>query len=49
MKPTILEIRESIDMLRILEHGYDVKLVETKHFTQAVDNLKDLKVVEKYI
>ena len=49
MKPTILEIKESIDMLRILEHGYDVKLVETKHFTHAVDNLKDLKVVEKYI
>ena len=49
MKPTILEINESIDMLRILEHGYHVKLVETKHFTHAVDNLKDLKVVEKYI
>ena len=49
MKPTVLEIKESIDMLRILEHGYDVKLVETKYFSHAVDNLKDLKVVEKYI
>ena len=40
MKPTILEIKESVDMLRILEHGYHVKLVETKYFTQSVDNLK---------
>ena len=49
MKPTPLEKVESIDMLRIIEHGYKVKLVKTKHFTHAVDNKKDIKVVEKYI
>tara|TARA_Y100000389_G_scaffold201331_1_gene243780 strand:- start:1110 stop:1847 length:738 start_codon:yes stop_codon:yes gene_type:complete len=49
MKPTYLENIESIDMLRIMEHGYKVNLVKTKHFTHAVDNKKDIKIVEKYI
>tara|TARA_A100001011_G_scaffold400161_1_gene512865 strand:+ start:7733 stop:8467 length:735 start_codon:yes stop_codon:yes gene_type:complete len=49
MKPTLLEKAESIDMLRVIEHGFDVNLVETKHFTHAVDNKKDIKIVEKYI
>lgn len=46
MKPTPLEQAESVDMLRILEHGYKVKLVESKYDTQAVDTKEDLRKVE---
>ena len=49
MKPTKLEKAESIDMLRIIEHGFKVRLIETNFFTHAVDNKKDIKIVEKYI
>ena len=46
LEPTPLEIAESIDMMRILEHGMKVKMVPTKHDSQAVDTLEDLKKVE---
>ena len=49
MQPTPLEIAESIDMLRILEHGMKVKLVPTQYDTYAVDTEKDRKVVEKLL
>ncbi len=47
LKPTPLEISESVDMLRVLEHGLKVKMVPTKHQTHAVDTEDDLKKVEK--
>ena len=46
MAPTPLEIIESIDMLRVLEHGIKVKMVRTNYQTQSVDTLEDLKKVE---
>jgi len=46
MTPTPLEIFESVDMLRILEHGLNVRMVSTKHETHAVDTPDDLKRVE---
>ena len=49
MKPTALEKIESIDMLRLLENGYKVFLVKTKHFAHTVDTKKDLLKVEKYM
>ena len=49
MKPSKLEKIESIDMLRILEHGYKVFLVNTKRFSHAVDTKKDLHKVAKYM
>ena len=49
MKPTPLEIIESIDMLRILENGDKVKLVEIAETTYPVDTLADLKKVEKLL
>ena len=42
-----LEKAESIDMLRVLEHGFKVKMVLTNHTTYSVDTLDDLKRVEK--
>jgi len=46
MKPTPLEVAESVDMLRILEHGYKVRLINTKYKTYPVDTLEDLHRVE---
>lgn len=43
---TSLERAESIDMLRLLEHGKRVRLVETSIATHAVDTPDDLKLVE---
>ena len=34
---TPLEKAESVDMMRIIENGYKIKLVDTKHNTFAVD------------
>ena len=47
LTPTPLEIIESIDMNRILEHGYKVKMVEIKEDTLAVDTKVDLDSVIK--
>jgi 3-deoxy-manno-octulosonate cytidylyltransferase (CMP-KDO synthetase) len=47
LKPTPLEEVESIDMLRILEHGYKVRLVETKFRTLSVDVPEDIAPVER--
>ena len=46
MKPTPLEIAESVDMMRILEHGFKVRMVRTQYDTLAVDTPDDLKWVE---
>ena len=47
LAPTPLEIIESVDMMRILEHGMKVKMVPTKHQTYPVDTIEDLVRVEK--
>ena len=46
MEPTPLEITESIDMLRILEHGKKVRMAPTKYQTHSVDTPDDLQKVE---
>jgi 3-deoxy-manno-octulosonate cytidylyltransferase (CMP-KDO synthetase) len=45
LAPTPLEFVESVDMMRILEHGYRVKMVRSEHTTYSVDTTKDLKKV----
>jgi 3-deoxy-manno-octulosonate cytidylyltransferase (CMP-KDO synthetase) len=45
LPPTPLERAESIDMLRVLEHGGRVRLVETDVDTHAVDTPADLRLV----
>jgi 3-deoxy-manno-octulosonate cytidylyltransferase (CMP-KDO synthetase) len=47
LEPTPLEKIESVDMLRILEHGYKVKMVLTKFETYSVDTPEDLRLVEE--
>ena len=46
LEPTELEIVESIDMLRILQHGGQVKMVECTEETHSVDILADVEIVE---
>lgn len=46
LSSTPLEVVESVDMLRILEHGYQVRMVMSCHDTYSVDTLADLKKVE---
>lgn len=46
MTPTPLEVAESVDMMRILEHGMKVRMAPTQHDTQAVDTPHDLAKVE---
>ncbi len=47
LSSTALEMVESIDMLRILEHGFKVKMALTKFKTYSVDTSEDLRKVEK--
>ena len=49
LSETPLEMVESIDMLRIIEHGYKVKLVETQQVSYSVDTEEDLKKVETFL
>ena len=46
LPPTPLERAESVDMLRLVEHGLGVRLVETEEDTHAVDTPEDLRLVE---
>lgn len=47
MPPTPLEIAESVDMMRVLEHGQKVRMAPTRHATQSVDTVEDLERVER--
>jgi len=47
LKQTPLEIIESVDMLRLLESGYKVKMVYSPYDTYSVDTVRDLRKVEK--
>lgn len=47
MAPTPLEIIESVDMNRLLEHGRRIRLTKTVHETKGVDTEADLVQVEQ--
>lgn len=49
LKSTPLEITESIDMLRVLEHGYKVKMVISDYKTYSVDTIDDLRRAEVFL
>ena len=44
---TPLEVAESVDMMRVLEHGMKVKMVPTSHSSYSVDTPDDLARVEQ--
>jgi len=47
MEPTELEIIESVDMMRILENGMNVRMIETAHASKSVDTPEDIEEVRK--
>ncbi len=47
LESTPLEIIESVDMMRVIEHGYNVKMVFSDAQTLSVDTVEDLARVEK--
>lgn len=46
LPPTSLEIAESVDFLRILEHGFPIRSVITSDETHGVDRPGDVAVIE---
>ena len=46
---TPLEISESIDMLRVIENGYKVKMIKIKGTFHPVDEPNDIKIVENLL
>jgi 3-deoxy-manno-octulosonate cytidylyltransferase (CMP-KDO synthetase) len=49
LDPTPLEIIESVDMMRVIEHSYKVKMAFSDTETHSVDTIEDLAEVEKLI
>ena len=49
LAPTPLERAESVDMLRVLEHGYKILGVVTSYVTTGVDIPEDIAKVEKLL
>jgi 3-deoxy-manno-octulosonate cytidylyltransferase (CMP-KDO synthetase) len=46
---TPLELRESLEQLRVLEHGYRIKTVETTGDSIGVDTPADLERVRRVL
>ena len=49
LKPTDLEVAESLEQLRILQNGYKIKVVETEKSLIGVDTENDLHIVRKLL
>jgi 3-deoxy-manno-octulosonate cytidylyltransferase (CMP-KDO synthetase) len=49
LRPTPLEIAESVDFLRILEHGYKIKAVISEREMFGVDREEDVAVIENIL
>jgi 3-deoxy-manno-octulosonate cytidylyltransferase (CMP-KDO synthetase) len=47
MKPTPLELQESIEMIRAIQHGYKVRMVESNFVTKSVDTDADKRIAEE--
>ena len=46
MAQTLLEIIESVDMLRLIENGYKVRMIHSTYDTYSVDTIEDARRVE---
>ena len=46
MSPTPLELQESIEMIRAIQHGYKVRMVPSPFVSKSVDTDSDRRQVE---
>ena len=46
---TILEKAEELEQLRVIEHGYKIRVIETLHQSIGVDLPEHIAIVEKYM
>jgi 3-deoxy-manno-octulosonate cytidylyltransferase (CMP-KDO synthetase) len=49
LSPTPLELREKLEQLRWLDHGWRIDVGTTTHLTQSVDTPEDLAAIEGLI
>ncbi len=49
LAPTPLEMSESLEQLRVLEHGYDIDMVQVEEDSVSVDTPEDAALVERII
>ena len=49
LEPTPLEIAESVDMMRVIEHGLEIQLIHTETETIGVDTPADLARAEEIL
>ncbi|UUV18848.1 3-deoxy-manno-octulosonate cytidylyltransferase [Fusobacteria bacterium ZRK30] len=49
MKPTKLELSESLEQLRVIENGYKIKVLETNENLVGVDTIEDLEKVREIL
>lgn len=47
LPPSMLEISESLEQLRVIENGYKIKVKETKCSSIGVDTIEQLRLAEK--
>jgi 3-deoxy-manno-octulosonate cytidylyltransferase (CMP-KDO synthetase) len=47
LSPTSLELQESIEMLRAIQHGFKVRMVESPFVSKSVDTNQDRLIVEQ--
>ena len=49
LSPSPLEKIEKLEQLRILENGFQIKVVETKYDSIGVDSEEDIEIIEKQL
>lgn len=49
LQPTPLERAEALEQLRVLEHGFSIRMVETQHESIGVDTPADLERVRRLL
>lgn len=49
LPPSVLERTECLEQLRVLQEGFRIKVIETKHDTVGVDTPEDLEKVKAYL
>lgn len=49
MEPTALELAESLEQLRVIENGYNIKVLETNEMLIGVDTQEDLEKVREIL